>query len=366
MDHRPSGLRLATVGGVPVYVGGSWAIIAVVLVALIGPSTASRRPDLGVLAYGVGALFALLLLVAVLVHEAAHAMAARGFGLPVVRIVADLWGGHTAFESGRSTPGSAAVIAVVGPLANGALALAAWAALGATPDGIPQDLLGGFALLNGALAAFNLLPGLPLDGGALVESAVWRATGSRNRGMVVAGWAGRVVTVLVVVWFVLRPLAAGRGLDLFDIAWTLFIAFFLWAGASGAIRGGRTLEALSRIRLADVMRPVATARPEQTMDQAAYGSHALVLVDGSGSPVALVSGEDAVQVPAELWGRTPLSAVSRPQPRGWAVEADPSGDIVPVVMALQEAATSIAAVTHGGRVVGVVLTGDVNRAMERN
>ena len=104
-SERPPGVRVGSIAGVPVYIGRGWALIALVLVALIGPSTAAQRPDLGLLAYGVGVLYALLLLVAILVHEAAHAIAARSFGLPVLRIVADLWGGHTAFESGRSTPG---------------------------------------------------------------------------------------------------------------------------------------------------------------------------------------------------------------------------------------------------------------------
>ena len=365
--ERRHGVKVATVAGVPVYVGGSWALIALLIIALVGPSIASSRPDLGLLAYGVGALLALQLLVAVLVHEAAHAIAARRYGLPVLRVVADLWGGHTAFESGRSTPGSAAVIAVVGPLANGALALLSWLALQGAPSGIPNTLLGGFALLNAALAGFNLLPGLPLDGGQLVESAVWKATGSRARGMVVAGWCGRAVTALVLIWFLGRPAAMGRQLDLFDLAWSLFIASFMWAGASAAIRGGTVLAAVRQVSVSEVLSPALGVAHDERLDNALarwVPGQVIVVLDPSGRPTAVVEPEAVGHVPHGRYAETGMSAVSRPQPHGWAVEAGPGDDIVGVITAMQSVETPLVAVTHQGRFLGVVTAADVNRAVE--
>ena len=99
---RPrSGLRLATIGGVPVYIGGSWPIIAVIIVVTFGPQIADGRPGLGAAAYLVALAYALLLLVSVLAHEAAHAVVATRSGYRVNRVVADLWGGHTAYEIGH-------------------------------------------------------------------------------------------------------------------------------------------------------------------------------------------------------------------------------------------------------------------------
>lgn len=369
--RRPSrgpGVRVATVGGVPVHIGGSWALIAVVIVALLGPSFARSHPELGVLAYGVAALIALQLLVAVLVHEAAHAIAARAFGLPVLRVVADLWGGHTAFESGRSTPGAAAVIAAVGPLSNGLLALLAWLALQTGPTGIPSTLLGGFAVLNAALAAFNLLPGLPLDGGQLVESLVWKVTGSRARGMVVAGWCGRVVTVLVILYVLGRPLAMGRQLDLLDLGWAMFIAVFMWAGASAAIRGGQVLGAVQQVSVAEVLRPALAVPEWERLDNVlarwAHGQ-VVVVLDREGRPTAVVEPEAVGHVPHGRYAETGMSAVSRPQPHGWAVESAPGDDIVPVITAMQALGTPLVAVTHQGRFLGLVTADDVNRAVDR-
>jgi Zn-dependent protease len=366
-ERRP-GVKVATVAGVPVYIGGSWALIGLVLVALLGPSIARSRPDLGFLAYGVAALIAVQLLVAVLVHEAAHAIAARAFGLPVLRVVADLWGGHTAFESGRSTPGAAAVIAAVGPLANGLLALLAWLGLQTGPTGIPRTLLGGFAVLNAALAGFNLLPGLPLDGGQLVESAVWKITGSRPRGMVVAGWCGRVVTALVVVYVLARPLALGRPVDLFDLGWAMFIAVFMWAGASAAIRGGQVLSAVQQVPVAEVLRPALAVPEDERLDNALarwVPGQVIVVLDASGLPTAVVEPEAVGHVPHGRYAETGMTAVSRPQPKGWAVEVAPEADIVPVITAMQTLGTPLVAITHEGRFLGIATAEDVNRAVER-
>lgn len=365
--ERRLGLKVATVAGVPVYIGRSWALIALVIMALVGPSIASSRPDLGLWAYGVAGLLAVQLLVAVLVHEAAHAIAARAFGLPVLRIAADLWGGHTAFESGRAQPGSAAVIAAVGPLSNGLLALLSWLALQAAPTGIPNTLLGGFALLNGVLAAFNLLPGLPLDGGQLVESAVWKATGSRTKGMVVAGWCGRAVTLLVIAWVLGRPLAQGRQLDLVDVAWAFFIATFMWAGASAAIRGGQVLAAVKQVSVAEVLSPALGVAHDERLDNALarwVPGQSIVVLDAAGRPSAVVEPEAVGHVPHGRYAETGMSAVSRPQPSGWSVEAGPDDDIVPVITAMQAIETGLVAVTHQGRFLGVVTAADVNRAVE--
>lgn len=364
--ERPPGLRVATVSGVPIYVGGSWAILALLIVALIGPNLAHDRPDLGILAYGVAALYALLLLVAVLVHEAAHAGAARAFGMPVHRVVADLWGGHTAFDAARSTPRTSAVVAVVGPLANLVLAGLARLLLPAVPDGVPNGLVGAFALLNGALALFNLLPGLPLDGGQLVEAGVWKATGNRGKGRVAAGWCGRVVTVLVVGWFILRPLAEGSQVTLVDIAWTFFIASFLWAGATAAIRHGRAIQVIGSVRIADVLRPALAMRPSATLAEALAQPLAPVVLDEQGVPAGVLAPGDVDQVPPGQRAEATVGSIYRAQPAGWVVEADPSGSILPIIAALQRLDVGVVAVTQEGRLAGVVTAADVNAAVEHH
>lgn len=364
--ERAPGLRVAVIGGVPVYIGAGWLVMALLLVAIIGPNVARQRPDLGALAYGVAALYAGLLLVAVLVHEAAHALAARSFGLPVHRVVADLWGGHTAYDPSRATAGSSAVIAVVGPLSNGVLALLAWVFHPLTPAGVPQGLVGAFAFLNAALAAFNLLPGLPLDGGQLVESAVWGATRNRNRGKVVAGWAGRIVAGIVLAWFVLVPVLSGRGFDYSTDIWFVLIGGFLWVGASAAIRQGGVLDRISRVQLGPLLRPIEPVTSETTVARALAGQGIPVVVGPDGFPESLLDGAAVEQVPQAAQAETSVLAVSRPQPSGWVVQADPAGDLLPVVRGLQTARTGVVAVMWQGKVLGVVTAADVNDVLGEN
>src|SRR5665811_1156210 len=194
---RGPGWRLATIGGVPVYIGSSWPIIAVIIVATFGPQIADRRPYLGPGAYAVAAAYAVLLLISVLAHEAAHAVVATRSGYRVNRVVADLWGGHTAYDSSTARPGASALVAVAGPAANALLAFIGWLAAPHIEGDITSLLVGAIWFTNAFVAGFNMLPGLPLDGGFLVDSLVWRITGKRESGLIAAGWCGRVVTVLV-------------------------------------------------------------------------------------------------------------------------------------------------------------------------
>src|ERR1039458_3298771 len=154
------GWRVATIGGVPVYIGRSWPVIALIIVGTFGPSIASDRPDLGLGAYGVAVGYAVLLLVSVFAHEASHAVVATRMGYRVNRVVADLWGGHTAYDSSTARPGASALVAIAGPAANALLALVGWAALpAAPPGGITATLVGAVVFTNALVAGVNMLHG---------------------------------------------------------------------------------------------------------------------------------------------------------------------------------------------------------------
>lgn len=368
-DDQRDGLRIATVAGIPVYIGRSWLILALVIVALVGPGIAQRHPELGALAYGVGFLYAIALLVAVLVHEGAHAVTARAFGHEVHRVVADLWGGHTTYDPSRGAPGSAAAIAVVGPLSNGLLGFLAFVLLPFVPEGVPAGLVGAFAFVNLLLAAFNLLPGLPLDGGQLVEAGVWKLTGNRPRARVVAGWCGRVVAALVVVWAIGLPLLSGARPDLFQVVWTVLVAGFLWQGASAAINAGTSLGLLARVHPGQVIRaavPISERAPLVDIDHLDTSRAVPVVVDGRGLPIAMLSGAALDGVPAEVRDRTPVSAVMARQAPDWvvALDGDPQDDLVTLVRAFQSSGLQLVAVTRHGRLAGVVSVHELGAALE--
>ena len=149
------------------------------------------------------------------------------------------------------------------------------------------------------LGVYNVLPGLPLDGGAVLESIVWGITGDEHRGTVVAGWVGRVVAVLVLVAFVAPSILAGRPPDLTSIVIAAVISAFLWSGASQALRAGTGVgpgPGPERPRRSPGARSSSRTTPRSPrrcgrLAEAEAGG--LVVVDAEGRPVA-VSQEAAV------------------------------------------------------------------------
>ena len=370
---RPrSGLRLATIGGVPVYIGGSWPIIAVIIVATFGPQIADRRPELGLGAYAVALAYAVLLLVSVLAHEAAHAVVATRSGYRVNRVVADLWGGHTAYDSSTARPGASALVAIAGPAANAVLALAGWLALPYISSDVPALLMGAMLYTNGFVAAFNLLPGLPLDGGFLVDSLVWRITGKRESGLIAAGWCGRVVTVLVVLALVGWPLLNGEPPDLFNLVWGLFIGGFLWVGATNAIRSGRGSRLLAGIRIDSVWRRAASLPSNASAAEALAlrtgegGGTAVVVEDNWRNAIGLLDDDALGAIPEQSRDSVLVTSVMRQQPAGWVVEATPDQSIAAVVMVMQRLGIRAVPVRGpDGRIGGIVLVGDLEAALSR-
>ena len=357
--RSPHGWQIGSLAGSPIYLGRSWPVIAVVIVVVFGPNLArpDRGPEYGYLA---AAGYALLLLLSVLVHEAAHALAARWRGHPVDRIVADVWGGHTVYDATRTSPGTTALIAVVGPLANLALAVVGLLLQSVTTNDTVLLLLTIITYANLLVGLFNLLPGLPLDGGQIVSALVWRVTGRRGTGFVVAGWLGRVVAVATVAWFVMVPFVRGDPGDAFGMVFPIVIAAFLWQGATGAIRAGRIHEATAQ-PASDVLEPLVVLSATTTLalvdDALASGALRptpaqqvgdaqvwLATSDERGWPVGVVEPAASQAVPPEARVRTVLSSVTVAQPGGWVVAVSPTDVLTDLIRVMSERSLSYAVV----------------------
>lgn len=368
---RP-GWQLGTLRGVPIYLGRTWPIIAIVIIATFGPQIRDNYPDLGGTAYFVAFLYTLLLLLSVVAHEAAHALVGQWRGYHVRRIVADLWGGHTAYDTDDTSPMSSALVAVVGPLANAVLALAGWLALHAVADDreVARLLIGAFVFTNAFVAIFNLLPGMPLDGGFILDAVVWRLTGSRSAGLLAAGWCGRVLAVLFVGWTVVRPLLQGETPQTFYVLWSVLIAGFLWVGASSAIVRAKAGRLFARVRVRDVLRPMALAPDAALVNQLPHETD-VVVVDQRGVPWGLIPIADLQQAGRPDLQEVRVAALARVQPAGWVAEV-PSVDVdvTPLVRAAQDVGGAIQEllVVVDGRPVGLVgiqVLGNALAAAER-
>ncbi|HET6667278.1 MAG TPA: site-2 protease family protein [Intrasporangium sp.] len=369
-ESRRYGWRIGSIAGSPVYIARSWPVIAVVIIAVFGPALgrSDRSASYG---YLVAAGYALLLLVSVLVHEAAHALAARARGHSVGRIVADVWGGHTVYDATRSTPGTTAIVAVVGPLSNLVLAAAAWALEAGVTNEPASTLLIIVARANFLVGLFNLLPGLPLDGGQIVSALVWRLTGRKGSGLVAAGWLGRVMAAGTVLWFVGRPLLEGEGIAMFEVVWPVAIAFFLWQGATQAIRAGAIHDATAG-PVQDVLEPVVLLPATATLGEVGglagevgAGSAWLVATDQGGWPFGLLDPDAAAAVPAAARPTTPLVAVVTSQPADWVVALETDAVLTDLVREMSERNLPVTVVVDATtrRVLGIATADRVNEVV---
>lgn len=355
---RREGIPLGRIAGVPVVLAYSWFLIAAFTVIVYGPVLGRNNPALGASAYVIAFAYAVLLLVSVLVHELAHALTAKIYGWPTQKIVLNLWGGHTQFESFTATPGRSVLVALAGPAANFVLAAGAWLLLtGATLGSVAEILTNIFMWANFLIAVFNVLPGLPLDGGRLVESAVWKATGSQAKGTVAAGWGGRLIVVALGYWFILRPLLAGDSPEFSLLMITVLVGGFLWMGASAAIQQGTLRGRLHLVSAAGLSTPAvglpATASVQDALRLGAPDKTSVVVYGHGGRPEAVVDPAALASVPASAAGATPITAVSYALAAGAYVPEWSKGQELLHFLSQLEG-RDYAVVDHNGRVTGLL------------
>ena len=222
--------RIGRLRGVDLLIKPSIVVMGIVLVLLFAPRFEARSGDDS---YALAAAFVIALYVSVFVHELAHVFAARQFGMRVQSVTLHLLGGETLIEGESRTPWQELWISFSGPLTSLGIGLSARALSGAA-DGTTSDILWSVGYVNILVAVFNMLPGLPLDGGRVFRALVWQVTGREEVGIRVAAWIGRAAAVGVVA-FALSNRDAGSHVAV-NLAIALVVAWFLWQGASDALR----------------------------------------------------------------------------------------------------------------------------------
>lgn len=225
--------RLGRLAGVDLYVRPGLLVMAVVLVLLFAPRYEGRDVNAHLLA----ATLVLAIYLSVLLHELAHVVAARRYRMPVHSVTLHLLGGETVIEGQSRTPGQEFWTSVVGPLASAAVGIAAFAVSDVLGDGTTGDLAWSLGFVNVLVAVFNLLPGLPLDGGRVLHALVWALTRRESTGITVAGWLGRIAALAAVAVGIFSFNRGGQTAAT-DLAVALLVAWFLWQGASDALRQG--------------------------------------------------------------------------------------------------------------------------------
>ena len=188
-------------------------------------------------AYALGALCALALFASVVAHEFAHALVARRFGVRTSAITLFLFGGVATLEREPSSPKADALVALAGPAMSAALALVSLAAVAVLDRYLPDSqlhdalgLLGTYVVLaNAVLAAFNVLPAYPMDGGRVLRAVLWHRSRDRDAA---TNAASRVGIGFALVFVAAGVFVVAATHDLTYAWYVLLGAFLLRQGAS--------------------------------------------------------------------------------------------------------------------------------------
>ncbi|WP_233221646.1 site-2 protease family protein [Streptomyces carminius] len=370
------GILMGRPFGVPVYVAPSWFVVAALITWVFGGQLDRVLPELGGVRYLVSLFFAVAFYASVLVHELAHTVAALRFRLPVRRIQLQFFGGVSEIEKESETPGREFVLAFVGPLLSLVLAGLFYLGLYAVEPGtVPAVLLAGLMISNLIVAVFNLLPGLPLDGGRMLRAVIWKISGRPMTGTVAAAWTGRALAVAVLIGMPLLSYAGGftdeqrdfGGMDsITDALLAAILAAIIWTGAGNSLRMARLRERLPELSARALTRravPVTADTPlsEGLRRANESGARALVVVDGQGDPLAIVRESAIAGVPGHRRPWVAVSALAQDLTEGMRVSAELAGEEL-LEQLRTTPATEYLVVEESGEIYGVLSAADVERA----
>lgn len=306
------------------------------------------HPDWSIgLTAGVAIAASIVFFASIAIHEFAHAIAARGYGLEVSSITLFIFGGVSNIETEPNSPGSEAVIAIVGPLTSFVLGVAMLGLTGfLVPDlqaiqDDPLQFLGSLGPLttillwagpvNLILAIFNMIPAFPMDGGRVLRSIVWGFVGEIEKATVIAATFSRFfswafIGVGVAMIFGVQIPLFGSGL--INGLWIAVIGWFIGRAAKSTVimqQMRNALEGVSSRAVAseDVHTVDASSRLQQVVDDYVGGKAGdRVLVEEGGRLVGVLKIDDVKSVQREQWSETEVRAVMSAREEVETLDAD--------------------------------------------
>jgi Zn-dependent protease/CBS domain-containing protein len=357
------GIVVARPFGIPVYVSPYWFVIAGVFIVIYANDLSTH----GNSRYVVAAAFVVLLYVSVLVHELSHSVVARGFGLPVRRILLYPLGGVSEIDKEPQTPAREFCVSGAGPLLSLLLGAAGYGLHLVVTAGVAGSLVRQLMVANFIVGIFNLLPGLPLDGGRMLRAVVWKLTRRPATATIVAAWVGRALAIALLV----IPFYSGRlsGGDLVSTVWVAVIAAFMWIGAGQSIRATRFRERLPELQARRLARraisvPASTPIAEAIRQADESRARAVVVVDHDNRPIAIVNEAMVMATPPQRRPWIDTGSLARTIEPNLILSADLSGMALLEAMK-KEPASEYLLVEQSGQVYGVLAARDLEQVFTK-
>ena len=378
------GLNIGKLFGIQVSIDWSWFFIFLLVIWNLGTAFTSWHPDwTPALSWGLAVVASLLFFASVLAHELAHSLVANARGLPVRRITLFLFGGVSDLQREPPSAGTEFVMAIVGPLTSLVLG-GIFLGLGILDAHATPTTTGGLARLsplatvllwlgpiNLILGVFNLVPGFPLDGGRVLRSILWAATGNLRVATRWASWVGEVIAWLMILGGVAMIFGAQIpvfGTGLVGGVWLALIGWFLHHAAQQSYQQVAIHEILGGVPVAALMqRDVATVDAGSSVAALVHDrmmqtdQHSFPVVR-DGALVGIVGVDDVRRVPRDRWETTTVEEMMTPAPR--LATATPEEDAADALDELASRDVDQLPVVQDGRLVGLLRRADIVRWLQ--
>lgn len=367
MPMTKGSLRIARIAGIDIGIHYSWIIIFILIAwsLAVGYFPAEYPGWEDLIYWATAVVAALLLFVSVLIHEMAHSLVARSRGVPVRSITLFLLGGLSNLEAEPEKPGVEFAIAIAGPLTSVALAGLFWALdlTGLAAAGPAKATIIYMIEVNVLLAAFNILPGFPLDGGRVLRAILWGATGDLRKATNIAAAIGQVFGWAMIAWGIFLALTD----NIMSGIWLVFIGWFLISAAEASKREVELRAIWLNVRVASVMND----HPEiiegnsniEFLVNDIYvkkGIRAAAVVEG-GKILGIVTLVDIKKLAPGVWRTTPVSSIMTAQPLKTVTPAD---DMKTAVRLMAENGFNQLPVVEEERLVGMLNRADIIRYVQ--
>jgi len=359
--------RIARIAGVDIMVDSSWFLILILFTWSLASSYFPQKfSDWSALQnWLVGLVTSLLIFGSVLLHELAHSLVAIRQGEEVRSITLFILGGVAQINEEPKKPMQEFVMALVGPLTSLAIGLIAFI-ISLLLKPISEMLSAVFsylALINTILAAFNLLPGFPMDGGRVLRSIIWKITGDLRKATRTASRVGQgfaFFLVFIGILQILRGTISGF--------WLIFIGWFLHSAAARSYQQVLVEDVLKDVRAKDLMTEDFATVPSAMHVQDLVDDYILkqrersFLVKDGDVIKGIVCLEDVKKISREEWTRAAVSDIMTPRDRLAAVS--PNDDGRSVLNSLTSRNVHQVPVVEADRVIGLICRTDILRFIQ--
>jgi Zn-dependent protease/CBS domain-containing protein len=354
LAHR---LEIFEIWGIPIRIHLSWLFVfGLVAWSLAAGYFPHEYPGWTAGTYwAVGAITALIFFASILIHELGHCWVALRNRIPIRSITLFVFGGIAQIAREPDAPAVEARVAIAGPITSFVLAglfAGTWLVVRDVPAlAAPAIWL---ARINFMVAAFNLVPGFPLDGGRLFRAVVWRVTGSLRRASRAASAVGQAVAFGFIGWGIMTALAG----NVIGGMWIALIGWFLQNAAAASYAETNLRELLRDVTVAQVMTPdCRRVERDVSLDRIVReevlgaGRRCFVVTD-AGRMVGLLTLHEIKGVPPAQ--RTTVTAGEVMTPAEKVTAVAPKADLLTALETMDDADVAQMPVVEAGELLGMI------------